>query len=202
MRRTSTVAIAEAPCSWRWQAGRWLVAALLLLLVTGPATAGQSPTVVEVRALYLYNFSLFISWPDAAFEAPDSPIVYCVAGNNRLRKTLAKLLEGESSRGRPLRMAGEHPAGGWAECHLLYLSGSLGSQVMEIRDALRGRPVLVVSDSETFVLEGGMVSLIRKGRRVRPMINLEAVKAAGIRISSKLLRLSRLITTSREKASP
>lgn len=200
--RVSTTTVRCSGCRILQWSRRLLLSVVWLLATLNPAPAGQTPTVVEVRALYLYNFSLFVNWPDSAFESPDSPVVYCVVGNNRLRKTLEKLLDGESSRGRSLRMAGEKPASGWAGCHLLYLSGSLGSEVAEIRDALQGKPVLLVSDSEKFVQEGGMVSLIRKGRRVRPVINLEAVKAAGIRISSKLLRLSRLVTTRREKESP
>jgi len=137
---------------------------LLWVLSIGPVSAADAPTVAEVRALYLYNFSLFISWPESAFSSPDAPIVYCVEGNARLSKILAKLLDGESVHGRPLRLARDAAGSNWSGCHLLYLASTLGDQVA-------------------------------KGRRVRPMINLEAVKASGIRISSKLLRLSTLVST-------
>jgi len=154
---------------------------LLWVLSIGPVSAADAPTVAEVRALYLYNFSLFISWPESAFSSPDAPIVYCVEGNARLSKILAKLLDGESVHGRPLRLARDAAGSNWSGCHLLYLASTLGDQVASIRRTLQGRPMLLVSDSQ--------------GRRVRPMINLEAVKASGIRISSKLLRLSTLVST-------
>ncbi len=173
---------------------RWLTAVLWLLAFT-TAPAAEVPTVVEVRALYLYNFSLFITWPESAFSSPDAPIGYCVEGNARLRKMLGKLLDGETAHGRPLRLIENPGRSGWSECHLLYLNSTLGEKAGEIRRIVQGRPVLLVSDSQEFVREGGMVSLVRKGRRVRPVINLEVVKASGIRISSKLLRLSTLVST-------
>ena len=175
---------------------------VLWLLASGPAAAADTPSVVEVRALYLYNFSLFISWPESAFTSADAPIDYCVAGNARLRKLLEKLLDGETAHGRPLRLVDAGGGSGRNNCHLLYLDSSLGDEMQRIRESLRGRPVLLVSDAPGFVRKGGMVSLVRKGRRVRPMINLAAVRASGIRISSKLLRLSTLVSTEEGKESP
>ena len=177
----------------------WLLAWALVGLSLGVAAA-PAPSVLEVRALYLYNFSLFIEWPTTAFESKSQPLEYCVAGNHKLHQILGKLLAGETAGGRPLHLKPvEHRQ--WRNCHLLYLDRSLGEERSKILDQVQGAPVLTVGDSRHFVVTGGMVALVRKGRRVRPVVDLAAVKAVGIRISSKLLRLSELID-GREEGRP
>ena len=170
--------------------GRGALAAVLWVLSAGTGTAA-TPTPLEVRALYLYNFSLFVTWPETAFEAPDAPLRYCVVGNPALARVLARLIEGEKARGHPLELV-EQPRT-FEYCHLLYLDHSLGERVGAILAGVRRRPVLTVGDSEAFVQNGGMVGLVRQGRRIRPVIHRAAVGKAGIRISSKLLRLARLV---------
>ncbi len=171
-------------------AGRRALVGLCLLLCLGRGVAA-TPTPLEVRALYLYNFSLFVTWPQSAFDAPGAPLRYCVVGNPALARLLARLVKGEAARGHPLQIV-ERPSS-FENCHLLYLDHSLGERIGRILAAVRARPVLTVGDSEAFVRAGGMVGLVRQGRRIRPVIDRAPVAAARIHISSKLLRLARLI---------
>ena len=62
----------------------------------------------------------------------------------------------------------------------------------QILSNLRGRSVLTVSDIEGFAGLGGMVELFTERSKIRMRINLEAVKAANLKISSKLLRVAEL----------
>jgi hypothetical protein len=51
--------------------------------------------------------------------------------------------------------------------------------------------VLTVSDAEGFASQGGVIGLFLEDNRVRFEVDLTAAQAAGLQISSKLLRLSR-----------
>ena len=149
----------------------------------------------EVRAVYLFNFSIFIRWPDTAFETQDSPFNYCVLGDDDLSRILARLLVDESVNGRPLRLLNEDKARvDWRRCHLLYMQGSDELMMNQVLTDVKGENVLTVADTEAFTRQGGMVGLVRKGRRIRPVINTDQVATTGIRISSKLLRLSTLVS--------
>ena len=55
---------------------------------------------------------------------------------------------------------------------------------------LRGPPVLTVADTAGFLDHGGIINFVLEGSKVRFEINQEAAERAGIKISSKLLRLA------------
>lgn len=50
-----------------------------------------------------------------------------------------------------------------------------------------------MSDGEHFAAQGGMISLVHDTNRIHAVINTDAVNAARLRISAKLLRLAKLI---------
>jgi hypothetical protein len=56
-----------------------------------------------------------------------------------------------------------------------------------------GLPVLTVGEHEEFLTDGGMIRLFVEDNKVRFSINQKAADAAGILISSRLLRLARAV---------
>jgi hypothetical protein len=60
---------------------------------------------------------------------------------------------------------------------------------------LGGAPVLVVSDEAHFASRGGMIGFFRDADRVRFEVNPAAAEAAGLRISSRLLGLAKVVST-------
>ena len=75
-------------------------------------------------------------------------------------------------------------------CHVLFISRSENDRVEQILQNLQGRNILTVSDIPDFAARGGMIELFMEKNKIRMRINLSAVKAAGLNISSKLLRLA------------
>jgi hypothetical protein len=63
--------------------------------------------------------------------------------------------------------------------------------------ALQNRATLTVGDADTFLDQGGMIQFYSQDNRVRLRINLDAATAAGLTLSSKLLRPAQVITTAR-----
>ena len=169
--------------------------ALVLLWVTTPSP-GQSIEEHELKALFLFNFASFVTWPPQAFESRASPIRYCVTGDGALTRALRQLLRGERIKGRPLALRTLSDGQAAGACHVLYLPSQSPDPFPDLLADVAEKPALTVSDRREFVATGGMVALIRDRSRVRPIINLEAARNAGLRISSKLLRLSIVTNTS------
>ncbi len=166
---------------------------LLFLLLTSNAAQSDKFAEHEVRAAYLYNFSLFVRWPDSAFDNRDSEFRYCVLGDRKLAETLSRVLRGETVRGRNLRLMRAEIPDQWRRCHLLYLDGSVQGMLPRLLQAIQGAPVFTVGEYSQLVEAGAMAALARKGRRIKPVIHRQRVEDAGIRVSSKLLRLSTLV---------
>jgi hypothetical protein len=60
-------------------------------------------------------------------------------------------------------------------------------------EAIRALPVLTVSDGKDFSQAAGIIELYVEGGRMRFAINLDAADRSGLRLSSRLLGLAKII---------
>jgi len=60
----------------------------------------------------------------------------------------------------------------------------------------------VVCESLHFIKLGGMINLVRNGSSIELEINPEAAQAAGLKISSRLLVVSRVVTAAGRGGQP
>lgn len=167
-----------------------LVAFLLLLAAfqTAAAPAQEAPEY-DVKAAFLYNFTKFVEWPPAAF--PDSAFRVCVLGDDPFGKSL-KNLTGQEVAGRKLQVLvfREHERIRTEDCNVLFISRSERGRLPEILSGVQDSPVLTVADTRGFLEDGGVINFTLEGSKVRFEISQEAADRAGIKISSKLMRLA------------
>ena len=162
---------------------------LLALLIAGAgtlSTAQEIPLEYRVKAAFLYNFVKYIEWP----EPRSSPIKICVAGQNPFGSVLADLLREERVRGAPLFT--ETIPGPLPGCDVLFMPKT--SNVPAYLDAVAGMPTLTVGETPGFIERGGIIRFyLEGGNNVRFEISRAAADRAGLRISSRLLQLARLV---------
>ena len=178
----------------RCRRGLWLLGATLLGLLAPPA-AGQPPVSSEyqVKAVFLFNFAQFVEWPERAFAKSDSPLVIGIVGEDPFGAYLDDLVKGEKVGARPLVVRrGQRPEE-IPDSHILFISRSVGADLPKVLEQLRGRSVLTVSDVDTFNRLGGIVRLATEAGKIRLKIGVDAARAAGLTISSKILRPSTIV---------
>ena len=165
----------------------FIIAFLSFCLPLNSAENGPSREF-QVKAVFLYNFAQFVEWPADAFESPQSPLIIGILGLDPFGETLDEMVRDDSVNGRPLVVQRFRWVGEVERCHILFISGSETPRAEQILGALQGSSILTVSDSETLARRGGIVRFVVERNRVRLRINLDMAKAAGLNISSKLLR--------------
>ena len=101
-------------------------------------------------------------------------------------------MRGEKVNGRRLIVQRYRRMGDVKICHVLFISRSEADRLEQILGSLKGRNVLTVGDTDDFASRGGMIALATEKNKVRLRINLEAVKAANLTVSSKLLRVAEI----------
>jgi hypothetical protein len=84
------------------------------------------------------------------------------------------------------------------DCQILYVSASKPEELQRILASLKGRSILTVGDEDGFNRMGGMIRFVNENNRIRLRINLGEARAAGLTISSKLLRPAEIVTTKGE----
>jgi hypothetical protein len=158
-----------------------------------PAARAQEdvPSEYEMKAAFLFNFAKFVEWPADAVRDPHAPFVIGVFGMSPFGDALEQSVKGKTANNRPLTVRQFQNLSEVKGCQILFISKSERKRVREVAKALDRRPVLTVSEVDRFMHTGLMVNFFKEGNKVRFEINDEVAKKAGLRISSKLLTLSR-----------
>jgi hypothetical protein len=147
----------------------------------------------QLQAAYLYNFAKFVDWPAGTFRSPDDPMVICVLGDDRTGDVLEQSVSGKRANGRPVQSRHPHSPEECKPCHILFIGSSDKNHIAEILRVLQGSSVLTVGHSAQFIPLGGIINLARKDVTIELEIDPEAADAAGLKISSRLLLIARLV---------
>ncbi len=177
---------------------RAVLVAVAWLAAICPAQA-QKPRFNErdVKAVFLFNFVQFAEWPPEAFSDAQSPIVIGVLGEDPFGRALDDVVRGEVVGSRQLVVERFRRIEEIKACHILFISPSETEKYEQIFARLHGRPILTVGDTEGFATRGGMIRFLTEQNRIRLRVNVGAARAAGLTLSSKLLRAAEIIGTIR-----
>lgn len=166
---------------------------LALALVWGRAAGAEpdSPTEYQVKAALLFNFGKFVDWPETAFAGPQAPFVIGVLGEDPFGPALEETLRDKTLNGRAVRIERLGAGQEFRGCHLLFICASERKRLAAIMGSVEKIPVLTVGDGvERFLAGGGMINLLQQNNKVRFEVSQGRVEKAGLKISSKLLRLA------------
>jgi hypothetical protein len=84
---------------------RAVVAAAIVCLVAAKIVAQETPASMEanVRAVFLFNFAKYVTWPPVALgERSPAEVRICVTANDSFFARLKSAVEGEVIDGKPL----------------------------------------------------------------------------------------------------
>ena len=79
------------------------------------------------------------------------------------------------------------------DAHLVYIDSSREDRVPGILGRLGHDGILTVSDSRRFAARGGMIGLVVQNARIAFEANLDAIDRSRVKVSSKVLRLARVV---------
>lgn len=171
---------------------RWSALACALIAIGGAADA-EAPTEYQVKAVYVFNFSHFVAWPQTAFEAATQPFVIGVLGSDPFGPHLEQAVHGEAVDNHPLVIRHYHDVAEVGDCQILFIDRSQRPQLQHILSSLDHRSILTVSDLDDASRQGVMIQLATEKQQIRLRINAASAHAAGLTISSNLLRLAELV---------
>lgn len=171
----------------------WLRFAVLLCFGFGGPAFPASLQEYQVKAVFLFNFTQFVDWPDRSFPDAGKPIAICILGDDPFDGYLDETVRGERVDNRTLVVRRLTSAEDSTGCQVLFISDSESARLDAILDRVKDASILTVGDTRGFGERGGIVGFVTEGNHVRLRINVDAAKAAGLTISSKLLRVAELV---------
>lgn len=141
----------------------------------------------------MYNFAKFVEWPQSGFSDPSAPLRICVLGQDPFGQELRDITSGKTVNGRKLQVMEVSDPQMARGCHILFVASSEKPQLKHILESVRGACVLTVGDTKGFVDQGGMINFVLENDRVQFEVNHKVAEEAGLKVSSKLLSVAKLV---------
>jgi hypothetical protein len=164
------------------------------MMFMGQMARGEPPVSREyaLKAAFLYNFAKFVEWPKVAFPNESAPIAICIVGDDPFGTAL-EAVKGRAVRERKTVMKRGVKPDDLRACHICFVSRSEGENLAKILAELRDCHALTVSDVEGFAQRGGVIGLVTVEDEIHLEINVDAAERAGLTVSSRLLKLAKII---------
>ena len=167
---------------------------VLALSSSVPSAHAQLPSwrENEIKAAFLYNFVKFTEWPAEAFPESSSLLIVGVLDDRQVDAAFESL-DGKIAGGRKLvikRIEGTYDL---KSCHIVFIRISGKERVAQILGSLQNSNVLTVGEMKGFAQLGGIINFYMRSNRLRFEINVDAAKRAELKMSSKLLKLAKVV---------
>lgn len=171
---------------------RALTISIALLATTRIAAVLAAPvSEYQVKVAFVHNIAKFVEWPSSVGEK--GALRLCIIGQVPFSEA-AEDLRGKLVGSRVWEVAPVNPRANLTGCNVLFIGAAEAGNLQRLLEGLKGSPVLTVGDTEGYAERGVMVNLFLEQNKVRFEINNGASGRAGLRISSQLLRLARIVT--------
>lgn len=167
-------------------AGFWC--AILFGLALSSAHAGS--TEYELKAAYVYQIAKFVEWPPSS-----APLRLCVIGGNPFGAAL-ETIRGKPVNERKMEIRLLDMGADLRECAMLFVAAPADRHLERVVALSRDAGMLTLGDTDGFAQRGVMLNFFPEQGKLRFEINLEAARQGGVKISSKLLSLARIVEPS------
>jgi YfiR/HmsC-like len=166
---------------------------LTILLTVLPLPARAQTKEYQIKAAFLYNFAQFVQWPAGALGSTNEPFRIGVLGDNPFDGALAETLQGETIDNHKMVVRTARQVDDLKNCQMIFISRSEKGHIAKILSHLDSSPILTVSEIDGFAQQGGIINFYLEGTKVRFEINPTTAQRDGLKISSELLDLGKII---------
>lgn len=150
----------------------------------------------HIKAAFLYNLYRFVTWPDRTPPSPENPVQYCVLGSGEIDKLLEGTVKSrERTKKRAIAFKRINQLSEIEGCDLLFISDNSGIPLTKVFGEVKNKAIVTVGAASNFAKEGGMINLLQKNKRIHVIINMDVVDSSNLKISSKVKRLSKIISS-------
>lgn len=145
-----------------------------------------------VQAIRTLNFARFTEWSSNTLKTSDNIINICVLGEPIIQNAFNEVEKRPAGK-KVIRVVHSTRNSDLYQCKVLYVSGLTNQETKELLFKLKSLPILTVGENEDFIANSGMVQLTMDQGTIKIIVNLKAVKRAGLSINSRVLRIAKVV---------
>ncbi len=164
---------------------------MLFIFCLSDAVIAQTPhSEYKIKAVFLYNFTRFIDWPNSAFTSREEPFKIGIVGTDPFGEYLEEAVRNEKVGGRPIVIERYKNVKEIKDCQLLYIHSKDQREIKNIINFVQSKNILTVCDNPEFMKWGGMIRIYSDDNKIRMQINDSAARSVNIKVSAKLLNVA------------
>lgn len=170
----------------------------ILRRIAGPAIVclaclrlGAAPAdEYGLKGAFVYNFIQFVEWPASRLGASD-PLILCVLDDSSIARRFGGVAM-QAVRGHAIRVEMTTSSSEAANCHVIFVPEASTGRMPELVARHRRAGLLLMSEAPGSTQ--ATVNLVVAGNRLAFDLNLDMAASQDLRVSSKLIRLARLVS--------
>jgi hypothetical protein len=163
---------------------------LLFLILTNSvcAIAGIQTEAEEytLKAAFIYNFTNFVEWSSSSEEQ----FVIGVLGNSLIAEPLEEIARTKMVRNKKIVIREFSSPDEITPCDILFVSKNSPFALEEIISSSIVKKTLVICEKRGAAVAGACINFVVVNDKLKFETNLNSINAAGLKVSSQLLKLA------------
>jgi len=150
-------------------------------------------TEYDVKAQFMHRFTQFIEWPQSStINNLDLPFRIGVYGDNYIENTLNEIAEFSEIKEKKVKIV-QVDFNNIIDCDMLFISKCSNEELYKIIKIAKGKGILLVSDTKGYGKKGVHINFYKQDEKINFEINISTAKNDSFNVSSRLLKLARVI---------
>ncbi|HYF29601.1 MAG TPA: YfiR family protein [Chitinophagaceae bacterium] len=155
-----------------------------------PGAAAQQDVNYSIHANIIYHFTKYIDWPE---DRKSGNFIIGVIGDTPLFEELQASLANKKAGYQSIVIRKFSASAASYNCHILFISDEESRSLKKILAAIKGMPVLLVSETERFAQKGACINFAIVHEKLKLEINKNNIEQRDLSIASELLSLGILV---------
>ncbi len=156
----------------------------------GPGPAQAASYEYEVKAVFLYNFTRYLQWPD---EPADGAFTIVILGRSGIVGPLEEIARKKSVGSTPIVVRQCFDVKAVGRPRILFIARTAAEDVSRVLEKTRGTDILTVGETEGLGSRGVAVNFVLRDETIKFEMNESALREARIQVGSQLLKLAILV---------
>jgi hypothetical protein len=146
-------------------------------------TKGQTATF---KALFLYNFTKNIDWPEADVS---NELTITVLGDDEIYAELEKIAKVKKAGNKSIKVVSARNTKDIGDSHIVFLGTSKSSLMQSLSHEQQNKPVLIVADKKGLCKQGAAISFLTVNGKLRYEISPSVIAAHKLKVTQKVISL-------------
>lgn len=169
---------------------RLLLSILILCMpvLTGMQTVPRGDTNARIKSVFIYNFTRYIEWPEAARTG--NFVINVFGSNTALVAELSSMAKTKSVGTQKIEIRNTSSLDAVGNSHILFICGDNTTPLAEILNRVKGKNVLIITEKPGFARQGAAINFVIVQNKQKFELNRSNAEKYNLKVSTTLVQLA------------